>query len=196
MVTKNTNTRRHVAIVALVGVCLILSVWGCADREPPTKQVQSDCPPPPPPVTSYPAAGLLGIKLKVDTECKFQIDLGASDRLMWDEFVGRNRNVYVRMKIWIGQDGLVKRIYDQKHGGQRTHLNELRETVWKWVYRENCFYGELRLMFVGKGSRLYIDRSDLQISPGYEYCNLRRNMRLHAIYKGSGFRAVDTTLSW
>lgn len=195
MVRETTYTRLHAAFVTLVGTCMILSIWGCAETELPT-QVPSDCPMGPTTMTDYAAAGLKGIKLKVDTECKFQIDLGASDRLRWDRFVGRNRNVYVRMRIWIDQDGRVVRIYDEKHGGQRTHLNELRKTVGKWVYKGGCFYGELRLMFVGADSKLYIDRSDLKITPGYERCNLRRNLRLHAIYKGSRFEAEETKLSW
>ncbi len=195
MVREFAYTLRHAASVILVGVCLILTAWGCGEIERPT-QVPSDCPPVPPTVTDYAAAGLTGIKLKVETECVFQIDLGASDRLRWDEFVGQNRMAYVRMRIWISKGGRVDRVYDERDGGQSRHLTPLRNTVGQWVYKGECLFGELRLMFIGDDSKLYIDCSQLQIATGYENCNIRRNLRLHAIYMGSSFEAKDSSFNW
>ncbi len=185
----------RLVIIAISVACLVFALSGCEDSDLPTQR-ESDCPRVPPPPLDTTAAGLLGITLRAETECKFRIDLGESDRLRWCNFVMQKRNAYVRMKIWINEDGKVTRIFDTRDGGKPAYLRELRNSVTDWVYRGGCLYGELRLMFIGAGSKLYVDRDSLMIVPGYEWCDIVRGLRLDAIWRGCDFNAVDSTFNW
>ena len=182
------------APVLLIALYLALTGPGCGERDLGNKLL-SDCVEIPPDSLDVPTAGLIGVRLTVETRCVFQIDMSSSRPLRWCRFVLKFPTAYVRMKVTIDETGRVASIFDTKDDGQPAALEQIRRAVREWKYEGGCLEGDIYMEFNASMSRLTFDDSRMRKVPGYEHCDIIQN-RMHAVRRQCNLGVFRRALDW